>query len=186
VRQGFLVLVGAMLGPAALGAFRAALTLTGIGNVPLFAAQNIIAVEAARRWAIGPAALRSYLGKVLLWGTLGLCALLAPPVAAPGWFIALLYGSSFRDAEAMVTPLAALYLLFFLGLCLSEGLRAARAPRALFVATMAGGAALGPATVILAAASAAAPVFALATLELTRVTTLAAAARRLLWKGTPT
>jgi O-antigen/teichoic acid export membrane protein len=184
VRQAFLVLTGAMLGAAELGAFRAALTLVGAANVPLFAIHNIVSVEAARRWAAGgAAATRAYLVKAVGWGGLVICALLAAPVAAPGWFLELLYGPAFATAEPMVRPLAALVVLWLVGLVLSDGLRAAQATRALFGTNVAGAAALAPAAAVLAAAPTAAPVIALAVLECAKLAALIAAAHRVLVLG---
>jgi len=138
--NSFLAALGALQGPAALGAVRAAQTLIGVAGVVIQGFENLIPAQAASVFESGGSAkLRAYL-RTTLWrwyGYLGLCLL--PIVAFPDVFLKLLTG---RQQDGLLEPLYffAVGSLIALGiLFLQVSLRAVERVGVLFWAQLASG-----------------------------------------------
>ncbi|MDG1499650.1 MAG: hypothetical protein P8R48_06755 [Planctomycetota bacterium] len=138
--NSFLVALGTIQGPVALGAVRAAQTLVGVAGVVIQGFENLVPARAAAVYGDqGSAGLSSFLrGSMPRWfGYLGLCLL--PMITFPGFFLMLLTGG---DQAGLEEPLYffAFGALLALGiLYLQVCLRAVEKVGVLFWAQLASG-----------------------------------------------
>ncbi len=130
----FVLLSGAMLGPAAAGALRAAQTLIGVTHVFFQAADNIVPPRAARlQHTHGNEALRRFVLRLLLIGTLG-TALFGLVLAVPARFwLALVYGDGFAGYGWLVAGYAIAYVLLAAAVPLRYAFLAVERTRPIFV-----------------------------------------------------
>ncbi len=106
--QGFPVMSGFVLGAAATGALRAAVSITGVLNILLLALDNFAPVQAARALHLGgPIELRRYVvWLAFLTGTLTM-VIVALINIDPGYVVHLLYGGHFESIDDLVRWLCA-------------------------------------------------------------------------------
>jgi O-antigen/teichoic acid export membrane protein/peptidoglycan/xylan/chitin deacetylase (PgdA/CDA1 family) len=106
--QGFPLMSGFVLGAAATGGLRAAVSIVGVMNMLLLALDNFAPVQAAR--AVhdgGPIELRRNIARLaLLTGTLVVAAVVLINID-PGYLVHLLYGEHFASVEQLVRWLCA-------------------------------------------------------------------------------
>ncbi len=137
----YVMLTGFLLGPAAVGASRAAAVIAGISGVFLQALQNVIPMHAARRYASdGAEGLASYLFRMgfavtTLIGIFGLVL-----AAAPEFWLGLAYGPKYDGYSYVLVWTAAIYYVTAFEFPLSVGLRTTARTRPSFVAYLAGAA----------------------------------------------
>ena len=106
--QGFPVMSGFVLGAAATGALRAAVSITGVLNILLLALDNFAPVQASRALHLGGAIeLRRYIAWLaFLTGTLTM-VIVALINIDPGYIVHLLYGGRFESIDNLVRWLCA-------------------------------------------------------------------------------
>jgi O-antigen/teichoic acid export membrane protein len=111
--QGFLVMSGFVLGAAATGGLRAAISIIGVLNILLLALDNFAPVQAARAFHVGgPAELRRYIARLALLTMTLIAVAVAMLNIAPGYLVHLLYGAQYEGVDTLVRwlcPLAAVY-----------------------------------------------------------------------------
>lgn len=133
--QLFIVMAGAMLGPAVVGALRAVQNLLGVTHIIFNGLENVIPVQAARELMTGGViSLSRYLRRVtacLSIITVLLCAVLS---IAPSFWLNLLYGSTFSDYGNLLRGFSISYVLIALSLPLRSGLRALGTTQPIFAA----------------------------------------------------
>lgn len=135
----FLVIAAAVLGPAAVGAIRAAQNLLGLTHILFQGLENIVPGEASQRLSAGGGrALGRYVAKVtliMLIGT-GLVAMVAAQLAEP--LLRLAYGEvDPRSVMAMIWYVP-IYMSIAVLLPLRAGLRSLERTRAIFIAYVLG------------------------------------------------
>jgi O-antigen/teichoic acid export membrane protein len=121
----FVIAASTVFGPIAAGVLRAAKNIMGITHIWFFGLENVMPAKASRAFSHGGTSeVRAYLTRAtLLWG--GMTATFALVVAiAPGFWLKLIYGSSFGDYGFLLRWYAAAYVVIFLGLPLRSWLRA--------------------------------------------------------------
>ena len=131
----FLIVAGAVLGPAAVGAIRGAQNLLALTHIFFLGLENVVPGEASQRLHQGGfAALRGYLAKVglILLATTGAVAALAAHFSEP--LLELAYGVADPISVQALAWYVPIYLLVALALPLRAGLRALEHTRAIFVA----------------------------------------------------
>jgi O-antigen/teichoic acid export membrane protein/peptidoglycan/xylan/chitin deacetylase (PgdA/CDA1 family) len=106
--QGFALMSGFVLGAAATGSLRAAISIVGVVNILLLALDNFAPVQAARAVHVGgPFKLRRNIARLaLLTGTL-VMTMVALININPGYLVHLLYGERFASIEQLVRWLCA-------------------------------------------------------------------------------
>ncbi len=133
----FLVVAGAVLGPAVVGAIRAAQNLLGLTHILFQGLENLVPAEASRRLHRGgPPAMTAYVGRttlVLLLVT-GSVALVAALFAQP--LLQLVYGSADPDSITALLWYVPFYILVAMVLPLRAGLRSFERTRSLFIAQL--------------------------------------------------
>jgi O-antigen/teichoic acid export membrane protein len=131
----FVVTAGALLGVTAVGALKAAQSLIGVTHILFQGLENVVPINAAKRYhAGGAAALVHYLAKVTRLGIattaiIGLCFAIAPAF----WF-GLLFGPEFVEYSYLLYWYGALYVLMFLGVSVRFGLLATETTVPVFLA----------------------------------------------------
>jgi len=142
----FMVVAGALFGPAMVGGIRAAQNLVGLSHILFMGLENIIPGEASRRYQqSGSRAMASYLNKstwLILLGT-GLIAGFAAVFAKP--LLTVVYGAPNPVSVMALIWFMPLYMIVAISLPLRAGLRTLERTRPLFMA-YAVGAALSLAT----------------------------------------
>jgi O-antigen/teichoic acid export membrane protein len=121
----FVIAASSIWGPVAAGVLRAVKNIMGLTHIWFFGLENVMPARAARAFCHGGTReIRSYLSKAtLLWG--GMTALFALMASvAPGFWLKLIYGSSFAEYGYLLRWYAAAYVVIFLGLPLRSWLRA--------------------------------------------------------------
>jgi O-antigen/teichoic acid export membrane protein len=135
----FLIVAAALLGPAIVGAIRAAQNLLGLTHILFQGLENVVPHEASLCYhERGPLALRRYLTKVsllLLVGT-GLIATVAAIFAEP--LLRLVYGNIDQSSVTAMMWYVPIYVLVAAVLPLRAGLRSLEQTRAIFVAYVVG------------------------------------------------
>jgi O-antigen/teichoic acid export membrane protein len=111
--QAFVLMAGFVLGAAATGGLRAAVSITGVLNILLLALDNFAPVKAARALHVGgPVELHRYIGSLtLLTGalTMGMVVLIN---IDPGYLVQLLYGDQFGSIDVLVRWLCVPLVVF--------------------------------------------------------------------------
>lgn len=133
----FLVVAGALLGPAMVGAIRAAQNLLGLTHILFQGLENLIPAEASRRLhRSGPVALTRYIGKttLILLVVTGTIAMIAATVAQP--LLNLAYGNVDPASVTALLWYVPFYILVAIALPLRAGLRSLERTRSLFVAQL--------------------------------------------------
>ncbi len=137
----FLIVAATLLGPAVVGAIRAAQNLLGLTHILFQGLENVVPREASLRYhEHGSLALRHYLTKVLLLlmiGT-GLVAFAAAIFAEP--LLWLVYGNLDQSSVIAMMWYVPIYMLIATSLPLRAGLRSLEQTRAIFVAYVIGAA----------------------------------------------
>ena len=132
---------GAVLGPVAVGALRAAQNLVGVIHILFLGLENAAPAAAARAFSTGGVvALRQYLGRVGLVGGLATLAFALVLVLAPNFWMALAFGSNYTQYAYLLLWFAPLYLLMYVSITLRIAFRTLEVPRPMFVAHVAGSA----------------------------------------------
>lgn len=131
----FILVSGALLGPVAVGAIRAAQNLVGLCHVLLLGLENVIPVRAARTFhERGAEALLDLIKRVGLWGALVVGGIVLVAAVAPEFWLHLFYGSEYADYGNLVQWWAAVYFVGFFNLPAMFGLRAIESTQAIFAA----------------------------------------------------
>lgn len=138
-RSVFQIVAGTLLGAAAVGALKAVQMLMGVTQIFLQGLENVVPVEASRRFAAqGHQALARYLQGVAGIGGAVVVGTSLVFLAAPAFWLELLYGSEFGDYGHLVFWYLVAYLLAFLGVPLGAGLRTFHSTRPVFYSHCAG------------------------------------------------
>jgi O-antigen/teichoic acid export membrane protein len=130
----FVLAAPAVYGASAAGVLRVSQNLMGVTHIWLQGLENSVPVRAARKFHEGGVqALQHYIFQVtILWG--GLTLAFASIIAiAPGFWLRLLYGSSYAHYGYVLRWYALLYVLIFVGLPLRSGLRALEHTKPIFI-----------------------------------------------------
>jgi O-antigen/teichoic acid export membrane protein/peptidoglycan/xylan/chitin deacetylase (PgdA/CDA1 family) len=132
--QGFALMSGFVLGAAATGSLRAAISIIGVVNILLLALDNFAPVQAARAVHVGgPIELRRNIARLaLLTGTL-VVTMVALININPGYLVHLLYGERFASIEQLVRWLCAPASVFAICTVLVIWAGALERPRTIFI-----------------------------------------------------
>lgn len=133
--QLYLVVAGALLGAAAVGAVRATQNLVGACHVLKLGLENVVPIRASEHYKDGrmPALVR-YLKHVSLFSGGAVVLFLLIVAIAPKFWLNLIYGQTYAEYSYLVTWWAVIYLLSFFHTPLQFGLRAVEDTRAIFQA----------------------------------------------------
>lgn len=130
----FFVVAGAVLGPAAVGALKAAQNLMGVTHILFQGLENVAPIAAARHLTkAGTVGMIRYLWRVACWGGLATLATVLVIVLAPEFWIRLLLGAEYTRQAGLLLWFGALYLLLFGGIALRLALRTFERTRPIFV-----------------------------------------------------
>ena len=131
----FALAAGSILGPAALGALKAAQNIVAINHILFQGLENIVPASASRLFnKTGIDGLKQYLIKVSLWGG-GTTILIAVALSIfPEHILQLVYGDQYVNYGYVLRWYALCYVLMFFGLPLRSGLRVLESSRPIFVA----------------------------------------------------
>ncbi|MBK8189613.1 MAG: oligosaccharide flippase family protein [Vampirovibrionales bacterium] len=125
---------GWWLGPAAVGALKAAQNIVGVAHILFNAFSNFIPVRLASLLRHrGAAAMSISLRRTTLLGAVGTLALLAPAIVAPNALMTLFYGADFGQYAGVVIGFALTYGLAFFAQQLTFALRAMEEARPIFL-----------------------------------------------------
>jgi O-antigen/teichoic acid export membrane protein len=130
-----LVLSGALIGPAAAGAMKAAQNLMGIAQLMFFALENIVPVRAGWHFYNGGIdALTEFMNRVVKW-SVAMTALIVMLFAThPEFWLQLVFGDEFVGYVILVRLYGACFLLKSLGFAFTAGLHAIEDTQPIFVA----------------------------------------------------
>lgn len=133
----FLVAAGKMLGPALVGAIRAAQNIVGVIQILFLATENVVPGQAAKAYAIkGIEGLLGYLHRFAWWGGLITVSIaLIAGVFADFW-LALLYGNAYAGHAFIVRWFSIIYVIAFFVSPLTAGLRALEQTRVFFTSCL--------------------------------------------------
>lgn len=131
--QAFVLMSGVVLGAAATGVLKAAITITNVLNLLLLALDNFAPVQASRAFHVGGnAALRRYIAWLAaLTGGLIAAAVTALNIA-PDYIVHVLYGGQYDDAGHLVRWLCAPAAVYGIGSVLVIWAAALERTRAIF------------------------------------------------------
>ena len=130
----FIIVAGALLGASAVGALRAAQNLVGVIGILFLGLENIVLVQAARHFHIGgKEPLCHYLKRVALFGGGAAVAISTVLAIAPDLWLRLVFGTEYQGYGYLVQGYAAIYVLIFLSLPISAGLKAIEEARTIFL-----------------------------------------------------
>lgn len=133
----YMIAAGAIVGPAAMGAIRAARNLMGLVQVFVLALENVVPTQASSHFdKSGAAGLVGYLVRVARYGGLGSVAMALPFVLFPEFWLTLIFGEAYAGYGELVIWFAAVYAVTFLGFVVRSGLRAIEDTRAIFFTTL--------------------------------------------------
>jgi len=134
----FLIAAGALLGPAAVGALRAAQNLMGVVHIFTLGLENIVPVRAG--WHFhhhGNSGLFGYLKRVALFGGGGTIAVAFVVGIAPEFWLDLVFGGVYAGFGNLVQWFAVFYLVALATFFLRAALRAIEHTVAILIATVA-------------------------------------------------
>ncbi len=133
----YVIAAGAVLGPTAVGALRAAQNLMGANQVITLGLQNILPANASRHFHHeGAAGLLSYLRSVALTGGAATIAISVAFGATPEFWLALVFGDAYVGFGGLVRWFAAIHVLVFLQVPLQAALKAIEYTMPIFVAAV--------------------------------------------------
>lgn len=130
----FIIGAGSVLGPASVGALKAAQNIMGVSHIIFQGMENIVPTRASYHYHKGGwIPLINYLKKVTYWG--GACTVMIVLVASlfSEFWLSLLYGNDYRGFGHVLQWYAVIYFLIFLGLPIRAGLRAIEHLKPIFV-----------------------------------------------------
>ena len=130
----FILVAGSLLGPAAVGALKAAQNIIGITHILFQGLDNIVPATASRHFSEeGVKGLKRYLIKVALWGG-GATLVIAFAVSLfPDDLLRLVYGEQYDGYGYILRWYALCYVLMFFSLPLRAGLRVLEASKPIFI-----------------------------------------------------
>ncbi len=121
----FFIATGALLGPAAVGALRAAQGLLGVVHVITMGLENVVPAMASRRYHVdGIHALLNYIKRVAFVGGAATTVVVAVIAVAPQFWMGLTFGESYLAVGDLIRWLAPIFILKYLGTPLRAALRA--------------------------------------------------------------
>jgi len=129
-----MLVIGAVLGPAALGAARAVQTIVQVINVLHQSLENFVPSAATNRLMEGgtPALMR-YVTNVSLIGVAGIAAVIGTLMIFADPVMQFVYGNSFADQRALILAFGTYSVLAHIGFVMIAGLRALDAARLVFI-----------------------------------------------------
>ncbi len=131
----FLIISGALLGPAIVGALRATKNLIGLCNIIELGLGNVIPVHAARHYHAGGAPeLNSFVRKMTIAGVLMMGVIVIAAGVAPEFWLRLVYGEEFAGYGYMVQLWGLILVLGYMGGPIAGALQAMERTRIIFVA----------------------------------------------------
>ncbi len=131
----FIVAAGSIIGPASVGAIKAAQNIMGISHILFQGLENIVPVRASFNYTqTGIQGLITYLKKVVLWGGLATAIIAFSAGLLPEFWLSLFYGVQYQNFGFILQWYAIIYLLIFIGLPLRAGLRTLETTRPIFIA----------------------------------------------------
>ena len=130
----FVILSGALIGPVAAGAMKAAQNLMGIAQVIFFALENVVPVRAGWHFHKGGIdALVSYVKRAAK-GSVAITAVIALVFCSePEFWLRLVFGEQFAGYGILVRLYGAAYLLKAFGFAFGAGIYALENTRPIFV-----------------------------------------------------
>ena len=135
-RNAYMIAAGAIVGPAAIGALRAAQNLFGPIQVCFLALENVVPIRAGwyydRRGVRG---LVGYLRRIMQYSFLGGFVIALPFVLFPEFWLTLLFGEAYAGYGELVIWFAGTYAVMLIGNNLRFGLRAIEDTRSIFFMT---------------------------------------------------
>ena len=133
--QFFVVVGSTLLGPTAVGAWRAGQNLMRISHFIMMGLANVIPVQASRHLVEGGRpGLRNYLLQVFLSGGLAIGFIAAVLCVAPRFWLSLVYGEEYAAYSSILRWYGIIYILFYGQLVLQCGLMAAEKTSQIFKA----------------------------------------------------
>jgi len=131
--NAFIFAAGSVVGPAGVGAVRAAQNIVGIAHILFNGLVNVVQVRAAKYYSQGGvAALSGYLRQVAWSSGLATAAVCLAFAIAPAFWLQLFYGEEFVAYGELVRWWALVYSVNIFILPLRAGLRALEATRPIF------------------------------------------------------
>lgn len=129
----YVVVTGALLGPAAVGAMRATQNLVAACHILMLGLENIVPIRASEHFQNGRMpALARYLKRVSLFSGGTIVIFLVIIAIAPKFWLHILYGELYAEDSYLVLWWAAIYLLAFFHTPFKFGLRAVEDTLAIF------------------------------------------------------
>jgi len=130
----FLIGAGAILGPVAAGALKAAQNIMGVSHIIFQGLENVIPAKASSCYAHGGrSSLLVYLKQVTWWGGASTAVIAVLAFLSPDFWLRLVYGVEYQAYGYVLQWYAGIYLLIFMGLPLRAGLRALEHSRPIFI-----------------------------------------------------
>jgi len=134
----FFMTAGVLLGPAAVGALRAAQTLLGVTHIFFRGMENIVPIRAAEHLhKHGAEGLSKYLKRVSVLSLLTTVLIAVILAAAPEFWLNLVFGGGYADQGYLVRWYGLIYLLIALIFPLTTGLRTLEHAKPIFWAYVA-------------------------------------------------
>ena len=131
--QLYVVMTGALLGPAAVGAVRATQNLVAACHILILGLENVVPIRASEYYKNGRMpVLVNYLKQVSFFGGGAVIAFLIIIASAPKFWLHLIYGQMYGEYSYLVMWWAAIYLLSFFHTPLYFGLRAVEDTQSIF------------------------------------------------------
>ncbi len=131
----FMVVAGLVLGPATVGAIRAAQNLLGLTHILFQGLENIVPGEASHRYQDGGSkALFRYIAKIAFLLLTGTALVAAPVVILAEPLLRLVYGTFDQSSADAIIWFVPIYLLVAIALPLRAALRTLEHTSALFIA----------------------------------------------------
>jgi len=130
----FIIAAGALLGASAVGALRAAQNFMGLVHILFMGLDNIVPARAARHFHVeGKKALGNYLKRVTLYGGGATVAIGAIVSIVPELWLGLVFGTEYEGYGYLLQVFAVFYVLVFLSLPITAGLKAMEQSRTIFL-----------------------------------------------------
>ncbi|MCI0558522.1 MAG: polysaccharide biosynthesis C-terminal domain-containing protein [Nitrososphaera sp.] len=133
----FILVAGSLLGVKAVGALKASQTLMGVTHILFFGLENVAPARSSLYYHEGGTPrLVSYLWRIAVLGGLATAMVAAVAVAAPEFWLGVIFGEDYAQYGYLIVWYALSYLVFFLAVPLRAGLRALERTRMLFYADL--------------------------------------------------
>ena len=131
--QLYIVMTGALLGPAAVGAVRATQNLVAACHILKLGLENVVPIKASEHFQTGRIPLLvKYLKQVSLFSGSAVVLFLIVVAIAPKFWLHLIYGQMYGEYSYLVLWWAMIYLVSFFHTPLYFGLRAVEDTQAIF------------------------------------------------------